>query len=146
MPKCKRCNMKLSRLDKDVCPFCGALKPLEGQDDTTEDITKAFDPIKMDDLKAKPKSKVIDAVLMMTLGVFGAHAFYLKRWKLGLIILGISIVSICGLGSILFFTKAIPNAFAFLIPYFIIEIIMLIGGIVTLRRNDIKDGNGEFLR
>ena len=41
--KCKYCHEKISKLDKDVCPFCGGLKPLEGVEDQTQDITKALD-------------------------------------------------------------------------------------------------------
>ncbi|HBF68256.1 MAG TPA: hypothetical protein DDW20_02920 [Firmicutes bacterium] len=146
MPNCKKCHARLSRLDKDICPFCGAIKPLEGQDDSTEDITKAFDPLEIEDNKIKPKSKTITIILMMTLGIFGVHAFYLKRWKLGLIILGITIALIAGLGSILFFSGALHNVFAFLIPYFVLEAAMIVGGIIALKRNDIKDGDGEFIR
>ena len=145
MPRCRKCNARLTRLDKDICPFCGALKPLDGQDDSTEDFTKAFDPLKMEDKTVKRKSKKVAAILMMTLGVFGAHAFYLNKWKLGLIILAISISLIAGVGCLLFFL-ALHNVLAFLIPYFVLEIIMIIGGIIMLNKNDITDANGEFLR
>lgn len=146
MSKCKNCGANLSRLDKDICPFCGTLKPLEGQDDVTEDITKTFDPIKLDLDNVKYKSRIVAAVLAMTLGVFGIHAFYLKKYKLGLALLITTIVFVAGLGSALYFTGAIHNVLAFLIPYFVMEVAMIGSGLMILLRRDIVDGNGEFLK
>ena len=143
MLKCKNCHTTLSRLDKDICPFCGTKKPLEGQDDTTEDITKAFDPIKCD-VKIVHKKKIVAFFLTLFLGVFGAHMFYLGKKKNGLITLAISLSFIIVLGLILFFT-CLNNVFAFLLPYFVVELLMIISAILILIRNDIVDGNGEFL-
>ena len=42
MAKCKYCGAEISRLDKDNCPFCGGRKPLEGVDDSTQDMTKSL--------------------------------------------------------------------------------------------------------
>ncbi len=147
MPKCKYCGEPISRiLDKDICPFCGKTKPLEGVEDITEDYTRAFEPIKQELAPVKHKSRVTTAVLCMTLGVFGAHAFYIGRKYLGLILLGIFLALVGGVGCILFFTNAIPNVLAFLIPYFLMEIAMIVSGIMILRRTTDKDANGEFLQ
>ena len=147
MPKCKNCDANLSRLDKDICPFCGCKKPFEGQEEyETEDITKAFDPIKYNLDDVKRKSRVVAAILAMLLGVFGAHLFYLGKKKLGLITLGITIVFVSVIGFPLFFTGALANAFAFLIPYFVLEVLMIISGVMILVRHDIVDGKGAFLK
>ncbi|MCR5333021.1 MAG: TM2 domain-containing protein [Bacilli bacterium] len=147
MPKCKNCNAELSRLDKDICPFCGTLKPFDGQENyETEDVTKAFDPIKDDLEDIKYKSKVVCAILAMTLGVFGAHFFYLGKKKLGLIMIAITAVFVASIGCALFFTGALHNVFAFLIPYFALEAAMIASGVITLLRSDIVDARGEFLK
>ncbi len=143
MLKCKSCHASLSRLDKDICPFCGAKKPLEGQEDVTEDITKAFDPITCKE-KIVRKKKVVAFFLTLFLGIFGVHMFYLGKKKDGLITLAASMSFIVILGLILYFT-CLNNVFAFLIPYFATELLMIISSILILVRNDIVDGNGEFL-
>lgn len=146
MPKCKNCHAQISRLDKEICPFCGTLKPLEGQNNQTEDFTKAFDPIKYNLSDVKRKSKVVAAILAITLGVFGAHMYYLNRKKYGFIILGVTFSLVALVGCLLFFTNAMPNALAFLIPYFVMEVLMIASGITILVRHDLTDGNGEFLK
>lgn len=148
MMRCKNCHEKLTRLDKDICPFCGTLKPLEGQEDVTEDMTKAFDSLNLKEEyhEVKAKSRLVAAILAMTLGVFGVHAFYLGKMKRGLINLIVSICFIAGIGSILFFSGALKNALAFLIPYFFLEIIMIVVGVIILKKRDEVDGNGEFLK
>lgn len=143
MLKCKNCHANLSRLDKDICPFCGTKKPLEGQEDVTEDITKAFNPIKCEE-KVVHKKKIVAFFLTVFLGVFGVHMFYLDKKKNGLITLSVSLSFIAVLGLILFFT-CLKNVFAFLIPYFAVELLMIISAILILVRNDLVDGNGEFL-
>lgn len=142
MAKCKYCGESISRLDKDVCPFCGGNKPLDGIDDSTQDITKAIEQI---DVNTMQRSKVIAAVMAFLLGIFGLHNFYLGKNKIGLVTFGISAITIGGIGSILFFT-VLNNVFAYLIPYFFLEALMIGVGISILARHDIKDERGEFLR
>ena len=146
MPKCKYCGEQISRVaDRDVCPWCGGFRPLDDVDNSTQDYTKAFDPIKGELEEVKHKSKVVTAVLAMTVGVFGAHAFYIGRKYLGLILMAITAVLVAGLGCILYFT-CLPNALAFLIPYFAEEILMIFTGAMILTRHDNKDAHGEFLK
>lgn len=145
MAKCKYCGEELSRLDKEVCPFCGGKRPLEGLDNSTQDITKALESLQAMGVEPKSKSKIIAALLAFFLGVFGVHNYYLGKYKIGLITLGITIVSVAGFGSILFFT-ALHNVLAFLIPYFVIEALMILVGISILIRPDVSDANGGFLK
>lgn len=146
MPKCKYCDAQISRLDKEICPFCGGLKPLEGVDNTTQDFTKAFEPISTEASQIKYKSKVIAGVLAIIIGFLGGHSFYLGYKKIGLIILGVSAILIGGFGSLLFFTNLIHNALAFLIPYFVIEAIMIGVGVTYFISHDKADARGELLK
>ena len=145
MAKCKYCGSEISRLDKETCPFCGGKRPLEGIDNSTQDMTKALETLQEMGVEPKSKSKVIAAILAFLLGIFGVHNYYLGKYKIGLITLGISIVTIGGLGSILTFL-VMHNVFGYLIPYFVMEALMIAVGVSFLVRADISDANGEFLK
>lgn len=145
MPKCHYCHEELSRLDKDICPFCGAKKPLEGVDESTIDITKMYDPVNLR-TTLKPRSRILAGILSFILGVFGIHEFYIFRKKRGFVILLISICLIGGLGTLLFFTGLKGNVFAYLIPFFIVELYCILEGVILLVSHTIKDGRGEFLK
>lgn len=146
MAKCKYCNAQISRLDKEICPFCGGLRPLEGVDNTTQDFTKAFEPLSEEAKNIKYKSKVVTAVLAFLIGFLGGHSFYLGFKKVGFITIAISLALIGGLGSLLFFTNLLHNALAFLIPYFAIEACMIDVGVSCLIKHDVVDARGEFLK
>lgn len=145
MARCKYCGEEISRLDKDICPFCGGKRPLEDVDASTQDMTKALETLQELGIEPKSKSKTIAALLAFFLGIFGAHNFYLGKYKIGFITLGISLASIAGIGSILFFV-VFHNVLGYLIPYFIMEALMIAVGISFLVRADITDANGEFLK
>ena len=146
MPKCKYCDAQISRLDKEICPFCGGLKPLEGVDNSTQDFTKAFSPISEESKNIKYKSRILAGILAILFGFLGVHSFYLGYKKVGIIALLVSAILIAGLGSILFFTNLISNAFAFLIPYFVVEACMIGVGISYFVKHDSTDARGELLR
>ncbi len=144
MAKCKYCGSEISRLDKENCPFCGGRKPLEGEDMTTQDMTKALESLNGIELP-KPKSKIIAAILAFVFGIFGVHNYYLGKYKIGLITFGISAITIAGIGSILFFA-VLHNVFGYLIPFFVMEALMIGVGLSFLLRHDIQDSRGEFLK
>ena len=145
MAKCKYCGEEISRLDKENCPFCGGRRPLEGVDDSTQDMTKALEDLRDLDFEPRKKSKIVAGLLAIFLGVFGAHELYLGKFKTALIIFLIHAVCIGGVGTAMFFSF-LPNAFAYLIPYFIFEILAIIVGVNIILRPDIVDGKGEFLK
>ena len=145
MPKCRYCHESISRLDKDICPFCGGKKPLEGIDDSTIDITKVFDPLQLKEKKLNPRSKKVAGILSICLGIFGVDEFYIFRSKRALITLIITLLLIGGLGTILFLF-ALKNVFGFLIPYFVLEAYFIFKGIYILTSPTVKDGRGEFLK
>lgn len=127
MPKCRMCNQRLSKLDKDVCPFCGARKPLLGVEDYTEDITKTLSAIKVEDItKTRNKNRLIFILLAAFFGVFGAHFYFYKRNKEASYILALSVCLIGLIGTLLTLYTTLYFYFAFLIPYVIIEIPLII--------------------
>lgn len=145
MAKCKYCHETISKLDKDICPFCGGLKPLEGVGDYTEDITKAFDPIKQDpDMEVNFKKKQTAGLLAIFLGIFGANFFYTKKNKLGFISLGVTLVLY--LVMVLLYVFVYQSILFLILPYVALEIFYIYLGIKYFKSSDIKDGDGEFLR
>ena len=144
MAKCKYCHENITRLDREVCPFCGGLKPLEGTDDSTQDITKVIGQVEHAD-EIKLHSKLVAALLTFFLGIFGANLFYLGRYKKGFIALAICLGIIGGFGSILFFTVW-KSPFAYLVFYFVLEALMIAVGVGYLTKHNITDSNGAFLK
>ena len=114
-------------------------------DNSTQDMTKALETIQELAVEPKSKSKVVAAILAFLLGIFGVHNYYLGKYKIGFITLGISVLTIGGLGSILTFL-VMHNVFGYLIPYFVMEALMIVVGVSFLVRADISDANGEFLK
>ena len=117
MPKCRYCGNEINRLDKEVCPLCGAKNPLEGISDETVDYTHVINTVEDDEREIVCKSKVLAGVLAITLGFLGVHNFYLAKYKLALTNLLESAVLIGGIGSVLFFTTPL-GVWGYLIPYF----------------------------
>lgn len=144
MANCKYCHAALTRIDKEVCPFCGGLKPLEGTDTSTQDVTKVIDQLE-NPVKIRHAKRVVACILAILLGFLGVHSLYVAKFKKALITFLISLGLIGGLGSIIFFAIGWHSVFAFLIPYFVIEVVMILIGVGYLTRHDIVDGHGEFL-
>lgn len=144
MAKCKYCHENISRLDKDTCPFCGGKHPLDGQDTSTQDITKVLGEY-IDPKSIRVHSRVLAAILAIVVGFLGIHSFYLHKIKMGLIGLISSLILIGGIGTLLFFGTPL-GVFSYLIPYFAIEALMIAVGISYLIRRDVVDGYGEFLK
>ena len=144
--KCKYCHEKISKLDKDVCPFCGGLKPLEGVIDQTEDITKALESLSVEKKeKIKYKYRLVAFFLEFFLGIFGIESFYLGKWIKGLIEIGITL-TVTGLGGLALYLVGLHNAFAFLIPFFVVILAHFIFSLNYLFRRDIKDKKGDYLK
>ncbi len=144
MAQCKYCHETITRLDREVCPFCGGYKPLDGINDKTQDITKVIGQVEhAKDLKIH--SKIVAAVLAFLLGIFGANLFYLGKTKKALIVIAITLVFIGGFGSLIFFL-AWSSPLAYLIFYFVLEALMIGVGVGYLVKHNITDSNGAFLK
>ena len=144
MPYCKYCNQPISKFDTDICPNCGGASPIDPNYETM-DITKRFDHFQGGTLY-RSKSQKVAAILSMTCGFFGVHEFYIKRPKIGLIILAITLVLVGGLGSILACAAGAHPALAYTIPFGVDWLFFVGYGILFLKKDSPKDGEGEFLR
>ena len=144
MPYCKNCHKEISRLDSDLCPYCGEKEPIAA-DYATKDVTSHIDPLSGEFKLYKSKSKKAYVVLAFSLGLFGAHDFYLGYKGRGVAFLLSFLLSFCGVGLGLFFT-VLPSAWAFLIP--LLAWVLIDGGmgLVLLKRDCLKDATGEYLR
>ena len=93
MPKCRFCGESITKFDKDICPFCGEKKPLEGVDNATIDITQFIETLPEEDkhIKFKQHKKIVNILLCMFLGYFSADLFYIGFKKIGLIRLLINV-------------------------------------------------------
>jgi len=145
MPTCRKCKQRITRLDKDICPFCGTIKPLEGVSSETLDITKAFNPIDKDFVLYRSKSRITAGWLCGLFGFLGIHCFYMLKPKQGLFFILLTFLLVGGLGTIFFFTLLPMSAWAFLIPFSVEEAIMVALAFVYRYRDDLKDGRGELL-
>ena len=144
MAQCKYCHNRITRIDKEVCPFCGGKRPLDGTDTSTQDVTKIVDQLE-NAVEIKHKKRAIAALLAVLFGFLGAPHFYLGKLKKGFLTLAICLGLIGGVGLILFFAAKWHSAFAFLIPYFVVEAYSLFTAYIYLTRHNIQDSHGEFL-
>ena len=144
MAQCKYCHASITRIDKEVCPFCGGKRPLDGTDTSTQDVTKIVDQLE-NAVEIKHKKRWIAVTLSILFGFLGAPNFYLGKTKKGFLTLIISLSFIAAVGLVLFFVVGMKNALAFLIPYFVIEVYSLICAFVYLTNHSIQDSHGEFL-
>ena len=144
MAKCKYCHEVITRLDKEICPFCGGKKPLEGTDTSTQDVTKVVDQLDHP-VEIKHKKRLIAALLAVLFGFIGANHFYLGKTKRGLIVASIYLGFIISVGSLLFFVFKWHNALAFLIPYFVVLFLSLFSAYCYLTKHSIQDSHGQFL-
>ncbi len=148
MPKCKYCHENITKFDKEICPFCGGKKPLDGVDCSTADITQTIQTV--DNQKAlnyKPHSKKINAWLCVFFGIFGADNFYLGFRKEGLIRLVINIIYISSLFSLLFFLPTnLGLLYSLLISVGSTFLFYVIIGILSFFTTSKKDSKGIFLK
>ncbi len=150
MPKCKNCHKNITKFDKERCPYCGCLNPLEGHNYETSDITQTIDILSnKEEVKFVQHKKLTNNILMMFLGIFGADLFYLGFYKSALIRLAINIV----VYGILFETFYFTNIFSIyslllslIIPFGILFVVYFILGIISFSIKSKKDSNGVFLK
>ena len=138
---CRHCGAKLSRLDKDICPFCGEKNPLEGNEYMTEDLTKTLEKVEIEEVKYK--NRYIALVLAILLGLFGVNEFYLGYKKAGFIVIGVTAILIPAVILIRLFL--LQNDLVVIIPTVIYELLFIIQGLSYLVSGK-KDSQGELLR
>ena len=148
MPKCKYCHENITKFDKEICPFCGGKKPLEGIDYATDDLTQTIETIVKGSIKEfKQHKKSINALLCMFFGFFGADSFYLGFVKYALIRLLINIVLFVSIFLALYFlVSSLGLLYSLLIAFGSIFLIYFLIGISLFFINGRKDSNGVFIR
>ena len=148
MPKCKYCGENITKFDKEICPFCGGKKPLEGVESYTVDITQTINTVDKNNLKNfRAHRKIVNSLLCMFLGIFGADSFYLGHIKLGISRFLVGLLYIVVLFCLLYFLPTGLNiGFCFLISIGSIFLVYFIIGIILFFKNGLKDSNGVFLR
>lgn len=144
MPYCKSCHKEISRLDNDVCPYCGQIDPIEGKYET-KDITSHIDAVKGDYELYKSKSHKIYGFLCMALGFLGIHEFYIGFWKKGIAFIASFALLEGAVGTLLYFL-AWPSPFVYLILWGAFIVFDVVLGLLLLKKDCLKDAEGEFLR
>ena len=144
MAQCKYCHAALSRLDKEVCPFCGGKRPLDGTDTSTQDVTKIIDQLDHAE-SIKHKKRVVAALLAIFFGLFGAPHFYVGKPKKGFLMMSLCCSFIAAVGMILLFIVKLPTVWSLLIPYFVVELYCIVTACIYLTNHSIQDSHGEFL-
>ena len=152
MLKCRRCGKSLTKFDKDICPYCGLVKPLDGQEDNTEDVTQFIESTNLnkENLSYKPKKILVYSLLLMFLGIFAAHLFYIKSYFKSVFLLVFNLIFI-GMGgyllSLLDFSVFEGQIyFYWVISFAVLFIIYFILGIVVFIRKQVVDNNNQLLR
>ena len=147
MPKCKYCGENITKFDKEICPFCGGKKPLEGVESYTVDITQTINTVDKKTVENyKQHSKLVNSLLCMFLGIFGADSFCLGHFKLGISRLLVGLIYIISLFIILYYSVNLEILYSLLISIGSIFVVYFILGIIGLFLNSRKDSNGAFLK
>lgn len=147
MPKCKYCGENITKFDKEICPFCGGKKPLEGVESYTVDITQTINTVDKKTVENyKQHSKLVNSLLCMFLGIFGADSFYLGHFKLGISRLLVGLIYIISTFCILYFAVNLEILYSLLISIGSIFVVYFILGIIGFFLNSRKDSNGAFLK
>ncbi|HKL72698.1 MAG TPA: hypothetical protein VJY64_00735 [Candidatus Onthovivens sp.] len=146
MPKCKYCSARISKFDKDICPACGAKKPIDSREQQTTDITQQIDQVSEVQLKFKTRKKKTLVYLGSLLAFFGAGYFYLGFILKGFIQFGANLL-LTGICTLAFFYGveldiAISVIIALVLTYSINFSLYLYHYLF----NTIKDVNGVFIK
>lgn len=147
MPTCKNCGRTIPKSDKDICRYCGTREPFDLVTSETKDITQFidFDPTINKDFKRKSKKNY--SFLLMFLGIFSAHFFYIKKNVQGIILLISNLVGIGGAGALLMLLNFSADFLPlyWIISFAIFFLVYLIFGLVVLYKGEVVDQEGHPL-
>lgn len=150
MPKCRYCNKNITKFDKEICPYCGGSRPLEGVESNTVDITQTIDVLNDKESTSFVQHKrITNGLLMMFLGMFSGDLFYLGFIKNGIIRLIVNLVFFVILFSIFYFLEIFSSyslLLSLIIPFGILFIFYFILGLIVINFKNKKDSNGVFLK
>ena len=144
MPKCKNCNNRIDRFNKDRCPICGVTFPFEGMNSETVEITTNID---VDGVEAdyRPCRKKELFLLFALLGIFGAPFFYLKKKKEGIIQLVSNVIVIALMSFLLVYFTSLDVLYSVLISIGSMYLLNIVFGLVVIAQPNLKDGNNQFV-
>ena len=148
MPKCKYCGRVIPKADKDICRYCGSREPFDLVMSETKDITQFidYDPELSKTFKRKSLKKY--SFLMLFLGIFAAHLFYVKKLKQAVILLISNLIFIGGVGALLMLAHFSDNFYPlyWIISFGFLFITYLILGIVMMFKGEVVDHDGHPLK
>lgn len=145
MPSCRNCGARLSKFDKDICPVCGQINPLEGVSSETIEITSQVDLANFKAGQKVVRRRKTMLILSLLLGWTGAQYFYIKQKILAIIWLFINLAIMGGFFAFFYFVLNIILAFAIIIPFVSVYLANVVAALVLYYRKDLKDGEGEFV-
>ncbi len=145
MPSCRNCGARLSKFDKDICPVCGTLKPLEGVDSETVEITSQVDLSGFQAGQKVVRRRKTLLLYFLLLGFTGMPFFYLKQKRNAFLWLIVNLAILGGLFVFFFLALSLHIALAIILP--IITVYVLNAGVALIYYflPDLKDGEGEFV-
>ena len=145
MPVCRHCGSRISKLDKDRCPICGEVNPLEGVNSDTVEVTSVIDIPSDGYLGFKPKTRKMFLLLSCLVGWLGIQFFYLKYKRAGLIWLAVNLVILAG-GFCGFFFLVHSLLLAILIPLLVVYTANIVFGLIIFKKPSFKDADSNLLR
>ena len=145
MPKCKNCNNRIDRFNKDRCPICGVTFPFEGMNSDTVEITTNIDVDSVDQEYYRPCRKKELFLFFCLLGIFGAPYFYIRKAKEGIIQLITNVVIIALMSFLLWYFTILGIGYAILISIGSMYLLNIIFGAVVVSQPNLKDGKGQFI-
>ena len=145
MPSCRNCGARLSKFDKDICPVCGTLKPLEGVDSETVEITSQVDLSGFQAGQKVVRRRKTLLLYFLLIGFTGAPFFYLKQKKNAFLWLIGNLAVIGGLFAFFFFALNLHIALAIVLPILTVYILNIAVALIYYFLPDLKDGEGEFV-
>ena len=145
MPVCRHCGTRITKFDKDRCPVCGELNPLQDVTSDTVEITTEIDMSGVNLPNYKPRKRKTFLILACALGIFGVHAFYLGYKKGGLIWLVANLIFLGGGFCALYFGMN-SLILGILIPLLIAYAISVGLGIWLFKNPTLKDSDGNLLK
>lgn len=148
MPKCKNCGRIIPKADKDLCRYCGSREPFDLVTSETKDITQFidYDPSLNNAFKRKSLKKY--SFLMLFLGIFAAHLFYVKKTKQAIVLLISNLIFIGGAGALIMLGHFSDNFYPlyWIISFGILFLTYLILGVVIMFKGEVVDHDGHPLK
>ena len=145
MPSCRNCGARLSKFDRDICPVCGTLKPLEGVESETVEITSQVDLSGFQAGQKVVRRRKTLLLYFLLIGFTGAPFFYLKQKRNAFLWLVINLAVIGGLFVFFFLALNLHIALAIILPIVTVYILNICVALIYYFLPDLKDGEGEFV-